>query len=170
MQIALYYIWISIILYHSCWQYSQRSKVFVLNICKTYLKCKGERKDTEILSCCVQFRMPSTFWITNPKTIMRNNVAAGSDVSEKKMATQIIFFFWPFFHLSYNVKLFLILLCVYSISMPESGTYFRMSLLELPTELSKPCRRTRQSGLRLQSSPTTSCIPTAWSVSQCRVQ
>lgn len=28
--------------------------------------------------------MPSTFWITNPKTIMRNNVAAGSDVSENK--------------------------------------------------------------------------------------
>lgn len=37
-----------------------------------------------IFSDCVHFRMPSTFWITNPKTIMRNNVAAGSDVSENK--------------------------------------------------------------------------------------
>lgn len=40
--------------------------------------------DKCIFSDCVHFRMPSTFWITNPKTIMRNNVAAGSDVSENK--------------------------------------------------------------------------------------
>lgn len=126
-----------------------------------------------ILSDCVHFRMPSTFWITNPKTIMRNNVAAGSDVSENKLNGDAIFYLYisPWMHLL-EPKFILMLpyMYVYSISMPGSGMYSRMSLLELPTELSKPCRKTKQSGPRSQSLPTTSCILTAWSVSQYIVQ
>lgn len=124
-----------------------------------------------ILSDCVHFRMPSTFWITNPKTIMRNNVAAGSDVSENKWRRK----FLPFLFINAFARTLIMgfdfsIHVLYSISMPGSGMYSRMSLLELPLELSKPCRKTKQSGPRSQSSPTTSCILTAWSVSQYRVK
>lgn len=72
-----------------------------------------------IFSDCVHFRMPSTFWITNPKTIMRNNVAAGSDVSENKLNGDAIFYLKvyisPWMHLSlfwcYHTCMFILLVC-----------------------------------------------------------